>query len=216
MDEERYALTQLVRLAPDEQRYLDRLNLLGGLQEETAEDFAGAGGDRRATSRSLRRLQLSRTRTELAPVAPVTSDEFETNAAPDSYVLRSRRRRLRISTKTNRRQRQLPIFRKSTSASLQLPTRRVAVAKQRPAEEERQENMMRQELESVDFYIAQGYADIAVDTLEMLERQFGPHPEIQSRREKLAQQRSAAAKRRRCLSLAVLKKSRPQRRLRRR
>src|SRR5215218_1669762 len=40
VDEERYALTQLVRLAPDEQRYLDRLNLLGGLHEETAEDFA--------------------------------------------------------------------------------------------------------------------------------------------------------------------------------
>src|SRR5918992_3324678 len=38
VDEERYALTQLVRLAPDEQRYLDRLNLLGGLQEDT-EDF---------------------------------------------------------------------------------------------------------------------------------------------------------------------------------
>src|SRR5678816_585560 len=40
VDEERYALTQLVRLAPDEPRYLDRLNLLGGLQEETAEDFS--------------------------------------------------------------------------------------------------------------------------------------------------------------------------------
>ena len=37
VDDERYALTQLVRLAPDEQRYLDRLNLLGGLQEETTE-----------------------------------------------------------------------------------------------------------------------------------------------------------------------------------
>jgi len=46
---------------------------------------------------------------------------------------------------------------------------------------------MRQELESVDFYIAQGYSDIAIDTLEMLERQFGQHPEIQSRREKLTQ-----------------------------
>src|SRR4029078_476636 len=39
VDEERYALTQLVRLAPDEQRYLDRFNLLGGLPEGTAEDF---------------------------------------------------------------------------------------------------------------------------------------------------------------------------------
>jgi tetratricopeptide (TPR) repeat protein len=46
--------------------------------------------------------------------------------------------------------------------------------------------MMRQELESVDFYIAQGYSDIAIDTLEMLERQFGSHPDIKARREKLA------------------------------
>src|SRR5262249_9737091 len=41
VDEERYALTQLVRLAPDEQRYLERLNLLGGLQDEAPpEDFS--------------------------------------------------------------------------------------------------------------------------------------------------------------------------------
>src|SRR5262249_53079184 len=40
IDEERYALTQLVRLAPDEPRYLERLNLLGGLQEETPEDLS--------------------------------------------------------------------------------------------------------------------------------------------------------------------------------
>src|SRR6185369_8437084 len=40
IDEERYALTQLVRLAPDEQRYLDRLNLLGGLQDDVVEDFS--------------------------------------------------------------------------------------------------------------------------------------------------------------------------------
>ena len=45
--------------------------------------------------------------------------------------------------------------------------------------------MMQQELESVDFYITQGYSDIALDTLELLERQFGSHPEIDSRRTKL-------------------------------
>jgi tetratricopeptide (TPR) repeat protein len=45
--------------------------------------------------------------------------------------------------------------------------------------------MMQQELESVDFYIKQGYSDIAVDTLNLLERQFGRHPEIDSRRGKL-------------------------------
>ena len=36
-DDERYALTQLVRLAPEEQRYLERLNVLGGILEEESE-----------------------------------------------------------------------------------------------------------------------------------------------------------------------------------
>jgi tetratricopeptide (TPR) repeat protein len=52
--------------------------------------------------------------------------------------------------------------------------------------------MMEQELESVDFYITQGYSDIAIDTLELLERQFGAHPEIDSRREKLQGERQGA------------------------
>ena len=47
------------------------------------------------------------------------------------------------------------------------------------------ETLMKQELESVDFYIKQGYSDIAVDTLQMLEKQFGAHPDIVARRKKL-------------------------------
>src|SRR2546421_2985 len=39
--------------------------------------------------------------------------------------------------------------------------------------------MRRQELESVDFYIAQGYADIAIDTLDLLAREGGPHAEFE-------------------------------------
>jgi tetratricopeptide (TPR) repeat protein len=49
----------------------------------------------------------------------------------------------------------------------------------------RVESMMQQELESVDFYITQGYSDIAVDTLDLLEQQFGPHSKINARRAKL-------------------------------
>ena len=67
---------------------------------------------------------------------------------------------------------------------------------------------MRQELESVDFYIAQGYADIAIDTLEMLERQFGSQPEIQARREKLAAERLEAGGNRKS-SLAAVEYRRP-------
>jgi tetratricopeptide (TPR) repeat protein len=44
---------------------------------------------------------------------------------------------------------------------------------------------LHQELESVDFYISNDYNDLAVDTLNALEKQFGKHPEIQSRKEKL-------------------------------
>ena len=48
-DDERYALTQLVRLAPEEQHYLDRLNALGGVLDDVADgtsmvvDSASAG-----------------------------------------------------------------------------------------------------------------------------------------------------------------------------
>ncbi|HYW70851.1 MAG TPA: tetratricopeptide repeat protein, partial [Pyrinomonadaceae bacterium] len=52
-------------------------------------------------------------------------------------------------------------------------------------DEERKIAMRAQELESVDFYIAQGYADIAIDTLNLLESQFGTHPDIEARRRQL-------------------------------
>ncbi len=46
--------------------------------------------------------------------------------------------------------------------------------------------LLGQELESVDFYLAQGYTDIARDTLDMLERQFGAQPGIDSRRRQMS------------------------------
>jgi tetratricopeptide (TPR) repeat protein len=62
---------------------------------------------------------------------------------------------------------------------------------QRPVVEEdpelRNAALRARELESVDFYIAQGYLDIAVDTLDLLERQFGSQPDIDIRRHRLQQ-----------------------------
>lgn len=55
------------------------------------------------------------------------------------------------------------------------------------------DGMLRQELDSVDFYLAQGYHDIALDTLNMLERQFGAHEEIDQRRARLDAESTAAA-----------------------
>ncbi|HET9713404.1 MAG TPA: tetratricopeptide repeat protein, partial [Pyrinomonadaceae bacterium] len=183
VDEERYALTQLVRLAPDEQRYLDRLNLLGGLQDDTEDLSAATTGD---AETDVPQFETFAVIDEQERLPSDTVDEFETNAGPGSTFSDPT-----ASFADLNEEESLAAF----SADFQevdfsivepddTPAAPVATG---PEEEARQENQMRQELESVDFYIAQGYADIAVDTLEMLERQFGQHPEIQSRREKLTQ-----------------------------
>jgi tetratricopeptide (TPR) repeat protein len=185
VDEERYALTQLVRLAPDEQRYLDRLNLLGGLQEETAEDFS-AMTEPESEVPQFETFAVVEDDDQGGQVASVTADEFETNAAPDSTFsdptasFADLNEDESFATSAND-------FQEVDFSIVATPETPVATGEATPADEERHENIMRQELESVDFYIAQGYADIAIDTLEMLERQYGSHPEIQSRREKLAQ-----------------------------
>ena len=185
VDEERYALTQLVRLAPDEQRYLDRLNLLGGLQEEIAEDFSPMQ-EPESDVPQFETFAVVEDDDQLEPVAPIAVDEFETNAAPGSAFSDP------TSSFADLNEEESTPFATAATDFQEVDfsivsTHDTPVAEAGPVDQERQENVMRQELESVDFYIAQGYADIAVDTLEMLERQFGPHPEIQSRREKLAQ-----------------------------
>ena len=193
VDEERYALTQLVRLAPDEQRYLDRLNLLGGLQEEIAEDFAPLP-EPETDVPQFETFAVVQDEDEIAPAAPVAADEFETNAATTFGDPTASFADLNEETFAGLNEEESGPF--ATSAndfqevdfSIVTPvdTPAAGASEDTPAEGARHENMMRQELESVDFYIAQGYSDIAVDTLEMLERQFGPQPDIQARREKLA------------------------------
>ncbi|MEP6924453.1 MAG: tetratricopeptide repeat protein [Pyrinomonadaceae bacterium] len=44
---------------------------------------------------------------------------------------------------------------------------------------------LKEDLESVDFYISQNYRDLALDTLDTLETQYGPQPLIAARRDAL-------------------------------
>lgn len=177
IDEERYALTQLVRLAPDEQRYLDRLNLLGGLQDDTPEDFSHAE-EQTGDVPEFETFAVVQDRDEIEqPVAPVISEEFETFETFESNAGST------FSDPTA----SFADLNEETEVATDVAadvSPEVSIAGSN--DHGPLENMMRQELESVDFYIAQGYSDIAVDTLEMLERQFGSHPDIQARREKLA------------------------------
>ena len=183
VDEERYALTQLVRLAPDEQRYLDRLNLLGGLQEDTAEDFSAAlepEGD----VPQFETFAVVEDEEEVPPAISMEAGEFESNAAPAATFSDPTASFADLNEEALAGDYESAGDFQEVDFSIVAPD--TPSAETGPVDEVRHENMMRQELESVDFYIAQGYADIAIDTLEMLERQFGPTPEIQSRREKLA------------------------------
>jgi tetratricopeptide (TPR) repeat protein len=178
IDEERYALTQLVRLAPDERHYLDRLNLLGGLQDEIVEDFS-------ASSSSAEVPQFETFANVEEEEAPQSSGfevvEFETNAAPETAFVDPTSSFADLNDITDNSNYERP------SAFQEVDFGNVdSAATSVPADEPgRREAMMKQELESVDFYITQGYSDIAIDTLEVLEKQFGPHPEIESRRRKL-------------------------------
>ena len=181
VDEERYALTQLVRLAPDEQRYLDRLNLIGGLPDEAPEELTRPE-EPSSDVPEFETFAVVQDQDEIEqPVA--IADEFETNAASES-TFSDPTASFADLNEDEIESNQAPGFQEVVDfgASSSPAEAQTGVAD----ENERLENMMRQELESVDFYIAQGYSDIAIDTLEMLERQFGSHPDIQARRDKLA------------------------------
>ncbi len=184
IDEERYALTQLVRLAPDEQRYMDRLNLLGGLQDDTADDLS-AMPEPTGEIPEFETFAVVDDQEEVAEPAPQPfefGDEFEHNEVPGSSLGESPAATFSDPTASFADLNDdfsESVFPVETSAT-------TTIEEDAEGEAVRLETMMRQELESVDFYIAQGYSDIAVDTLEMLERQFGPHPDILARREKLA------------------------------
>ncbi|HKZ78237.1 MAG TPA: tetratricopeptide repeat protein [Pyrinomonadaceae bacterium] len=192
-DQERYALTQLVRLAPDEQRYIDRLNELGGLQEELIEEvpvtlepeaaevpsfesFAAAGAEGHAglEFETNEAVEDAVSEFEWNSVAEATisdpnasfADLNEDYTDPSDVVVS-----------------EIPEF---TFNSAEVEGNEVTAAEVvEPQDEARRESLMRQELESVDFYISQGYLDIATDTLDLLEREFGRHAEIEARRQTL-------------------------------
>jgi len=186
VDEERYALTQLVRLSPDELRYVERLDALGGLQEEAIEDFSTSTDMLAAEVPQFENFEI--TSDEVNDVhATIVESEFETNS-PDSTTFADPSASFAELSETRD---ESSISFESTGSDFQevdfdIPSVNMETsAGIAEADESRVEAMMRQELESVDFYITQGYSDIAVDTLEMLERQFGSRPEITARREQL-------------------------------
>lgn len=208
-EDERYALTQLVRLAPEEERHLVRLNELGGVLEDVSE------GTSMLDDPSLGEVPTFESFTIIDDAAESTSeyevgksgasDEFEFNSVADSGAGAANTSfadlnetdeqagagsDVKVSGESTSTESSFQ-FEFNTEGAGQTPAEQVDPVSESNAAKAR--SMMEHELESVDFYITQGYSDIAIDTLELLERQFGSHPEIDSRREQLQSGRQGAS-----------------------
>ena len=169
--DERYALTQLARLVPDERLYAERLSELGGAEEEAAAEV-------------LPQSNVS-PRSEASSISDVHEVNFET-IEPDSdyqYEVVSEAAAEEITETSGEMEIERGFAFEGQPHEVPVPVEPKDDAGEN--DDDRHAAIRAQELESVDFYIAQGYVDIAVDTLDLLERQFGSHPDIEKRRRRL-------------------------------
>jgi len=208
-DDERYALTQLARLIPDEERYADRLRELGGAQEDEPiddalirpdgsvkeipafesfaivnEDEYGAGvGDAQAPAVEFEFNSVaSETVSDPSASFADLNDELERGeASPEAAHFRQ----FESPVASGEVDFSGAIFDSSASPG---------TGSAEAGTEAGRDAMLKQELESVDFYISERYTDIALDTLEMLEKEFTAHPAIEQRRAKLREMGVKAAK----------------------
>ncbi len=192
VEDERYALTQLVRLAPDESHYVERLQAIGGALDE---DFQTAFSDDIPADVAPTFDSFVIVNEAIADDnnAAEETSEFEWNSVAGSDSAN-------ISFADLNQSDDAETLTPDPFAHDATPFHsEVTAAKENSARQAddagvlRKNAMITQELESVDFYIAQGYADIALDTLNILERQFGPDAEFDSRRAKLNAGTPAAA-----------------------
>jgi tetratricopeptide (TPR) repeat protein len=204
-DEERRALTRLLQLAPAESRFAERLEEIGGpLYEDVGgrvpPPSSSSSGDVPTFESFMLGDSQAAATTPPAPGAPAV--EFEWNSvaeAPPSSQQDASASFADLNDLTDagafevsgneaevgRQQSQdspaqggFQEFDFAAHAAASVASEESAPS----AGGQNVERMLRQELESVDFYVEQGYADIARDTLDMLERQYGSRPEIESRR----------------------------------
>jgi len=183
--DERYALTQLTRLAPDQTHHLERLMELGGPDPTAAAEMlpeAEAVAQVESDAVSIAGEEF-----EVEEAAAVNSQP-----APHSAGSPSRSQ----SFNEMEIERGFAFEATATEASHAGPSSsEESIVLDSPAgsDEDPHSSLRAQELESVDFYIAQGYIDIAVDTLDLLENQFGKHADIDVRRQRIEAARNGVS-----------------------
>lgn len=185
-DEERYAMTQLVRLVPEHTGFMDRLVELGGSVDDADVDVPVATTDREIPTFETFLTDSKETLAEeTSPIEQPFDFKFnDVLPAADSSAsfadLNEQWGEIDLGGGDQLSETSEEVFFEPLD-SIHLGT--TVESQGREIDTERRDFVLKKELESVDFYLSQGYLDIAVQTLDMLERQFGSHPEIQSRRE---------------------------------
>ena len=192
VEDERYALTQLVRLAPDERRYIERLETIGGALDEGSEPHQtdGLAAD---VIPSFESFAIIGEETAASDQNAGPAPEFEWNSVADNNTTNISFADLNEDEVLVPDPSSVSAYSQNFSVAHSETTEAEESADQTDDGVVRKEVLIKQELESVDFYIAQGYSDIALDTLEILERQFGPDPEFAARRTQLQAGNAAPA-----------------------
>lgn len=193
-DEERNALIGLVRLLPDNEHFRERLEKLGGMIEVT-DGFESTGFEVvdedvptfesfvSMTDEDEESLQTEATQFEFTASPPQAESQDPAASFADLSDGSSHVDALPVDSAIRVDYQEFDF---SEAAAVNVSAEAEATLVSPGPSPERREAALREELEGVDFYIAKGYNDIASDTLEMLERQFGTDPEIDVRRSKLA------------------------------
>jgi tetratricopeptide (TPR) repeat protein len=169
--DERYALTQLTRLEPSDEAYVARLNELGGPEENAAGEELPQFGRAEEPAVDGTTTEFVYHSHEVATPAEEANFEFNSVVEPSEQSTAAADANVETG------------FTFESIVAQELPAS--GIEKTAEAEEERIADVLRPELESVDFYIAQGYIDIAIDTLDLLRQQCGDHPEIEARRTRI-------------------------------
>jgi tetratricopeptide (TPR) repeat protein len=172
--EERYALTQLTRLTSDQPHHLERLNELGGA-EEGGEGMLPAIESEQETSAESSAPSDTEYAFQSNEYASDAETTFEWNSVAEEATHSEPAAEMQIERG----------FTFESVVAEELSPDGNLTSDAGAGGEDPHAVLRAQELESVDFYIAQGYVDIAVDTLDLLEKQFGDHEDIRKRRRQL-------------------------------
>lgn len=179
IDDERYAITQLVLMLPNEGIFAERLQEINsehGFME--VESIVNINEENVETPIEEHQFETFAFVTpEEIPSAPITSfEKFETLYADENSVSPAQTNGNGFHETSGN---SFPI---AYGAADELVQTVVTDEKPLTLSEERR---IQQEIESVEFYVAQGYSDLAVKSLDALEAEFGKRREFENFRRQL-------------------------------